>query len=67
MHTTYYELIYEDLNHNINKFIDFDKYSLNEAIKNYNFLKSNDNILDTKLFIVDSHKQELTEDQFPLL
>lgn len=67
MQNTYYELYYEDSNHIIQKFIDFNKYSLNEAIKNYNFLKTNEKFSNIKLFIVDSHKQELTEDQFPLL
>ena len=67
MQTTYYKLTYLDSQHNQHCFRDFNKYSLSEAIKNYKFLKSNKSLSNIQLFIVDSHEQELTEDQFPLL
>lgn len=66
MQTTYYKITYDGNVSKNNEFKDFNKYSLNEAIQSYNFLKSN-KFLNVKLFIVDSHEQELTEDQFPLL
>lgn len=67
MQTTYYKLTYNDANHNQHCFRDFNKYSLNEAIQSYNFLKSNKLLSNIQLFIVNSHEQELTEDQFPVL